>query len=271
MLLPIKSIKVISTSILESLVDKGTLRRDFFDTLLRCPQCWSVNLRPSNRCPKCGSGNFARGRVFEHLSCKFVGLEDEFVAGGGYICPRCGLELRVRGGDYQSLGLMCKCHDCYEIFSQLEIQWRCLKCGTLTPQDKVTEVNIYSYGFNEAKRGWLEFEVKPKSQLIEYLKRHGYEVREDAKVNGRSGAAHNIDILATKDDGIVIHDIAIGIEVAGGPIGLDRVFAFDDKAYDIGILDKVFIAVPGLAKEASQFAQRQRIKVFEAKELESSG
>lgn len=260
-----------AVSILESLVDKGTLKRDFFDTLLRCPQCWSVNLRPSNRCPKCGSGNFARGRVFEHLSCEFVGLEDEFVAGGGYICPRCGLELRVSGGDYQSLGLMCKCHDCYEIFSQPEIQWRCLKCGTLTPQDKVTEVNIYSYGFNEAKRGWLEFEVKPKSQLIQFLKQYGYEVRENAIVKGRSGAEHRIDILATRDDGIVIHDIAIGIEVAGGPIGLDKVFAFDDKAYDIGILDKVFIAVPGLAKEASQFAQRQRIKVFEAKELESSG
>ncbi|GAH81060.1 unnamed protein product [marine sediment metagenome] len=43
-----------------------------------------------------------------------------------------------------------------------------------------------------------------------------------------------------------------------------------NKAYDIGILDKVFIAVPGLAREAKQFAQRQRIKAYEAEELESS-
>ncbi len=90
-------------SILESLTDKGILKRDFFDRLLRCPQCQSMNLRPSTHCPKCGSGNFARGRVFEHFSCKFVGLEDEFVASGGYICPKCGLELRMSGGDYQSL------------------------------------------------------------------------------------------------------------------------------------------------------------------------
>jgi len=40
--------------------------------------------------------------------------------------------------------------------------------------------------------------------------------------------------------------------------------AFRNRAYDIGILDKVFIAVPALAKEARQFARRQRIKVFEA-------
>ncbi len=397
--LEVKGEKVVS--ILESLVDKGILGKDFFERLLRCPQCRSVNLRPTTHCPKCGSGNIARGRVLEHFVCGYVGLEEEFVAKGRYICPKCKVELRTIGSDYQSLGLLRKCHDCDEVFNIPAMKWRCLKCSSLTAEDKVIEVNIYSYSFNEAKRGWLEFELKPKlqlieflgecgyevkenaivkgrsgaehridilatrddgivihdiaigikvagdeiglgeifdfddkaydigihdkvlvvlpglrreaekfasqqrikvlevrdletvlassaakpsvkvtrepfefkskSQLIEYLKRHGYEVRENAKVNGRSGAAHNIDILATKDDGIVIHHIAIGIEVAGGPIGLDRVFAFDDKAYDIGILDKVFIAVPGLAKEASQFAQRQRIKVFEAKELESSG
>ena len=115
------------------------------------------------------------------------------------------------------------------------------------------------------------FEFRSKSQLIEYLKQLGYQVEENAEVKGRSGATHNIDILATRDDGIVIHHIAIGIEVAGEPIVLDKVFDFDDKGYDIGILDKVFIAVPGLTQEAREFAQRQRIRVFEVKGLEPSG
>ena len=56
--------------------------------------------------------------------------------------------------------------------------------------------------------------------------------------------------------------------MAEEPIGLDKVFDFDDKAYDIGILDKALIAVPGLTREGSQFAQRQRIKVFEVDQLE---
>ena len=38
----------------------------------------------------------------------------------------------------------------------------------------------------------------------------------------------------------------------------------------LGILDKALIAVPGLTKEARQFAQRQKIRVFEVKELEPS-
>jgi general secretion pathway protein E len=111
------------------------------------------------------------------------------------------------------------------------------------------------------------FEFKSKSQLVEFLKQRGYEVVENATMKGRSGAEHNIDILATRDDGIVIHHIAVGVEVGQDKIGLDKVFDFDDKTYDIGIRDKVFIAVPGLTREARQFAERQRIKVFEAKEL----
>jgi ssDNA-binding Zn-finger/Zn-ribbon topoisomerase 1 len=256
-------------SLLEALVDKGVLVSEFFDRILRCPQCQSVSLRPSNCCPNCGSRNLSRGRVFEHLSCHFIGLEDEFVSNGRYTCPKCGLELRISGGDYNSLGLMTKCHDCYEIFNQAEIRWRCLQCGTLTPQDEIIELNIYAYRFNEARREWLEFEVKPKAQLIDFLKRLGYEVKQDAVVKGRSGAEHRLDVLATVDDGIVVHDIAIGIKIAGGEIGLGEVCDFDDAAYDSGIHDKVLVVMPGLRQEAEKFAKQQRIKVIKAGELEA--
>ncbi len=257
-------------SILDSLVDRGMLKRDFFDRLLRCPQCQSINLRPTTHCPKCGSGNIARGRVLEHFVCKYIGLEEEFVFKGRYMCPKCHQELRTIGSDYQSLGLLRKCRDCGEVFHIPVIKWRCLKCNSLTAEDKVTEVNIYSYRLDEEKRHWLEFELKPKVQLIEFLKQRGYEVTENAMVKGRSGAEHKIDILATRDDGIVVHHIAIGIEVAEKAVELDKVFDFDDKAYDIGIMDKVFIASPGLTPEAVQFAQRQRMRVFEVKEVEPS-
>ena len=62
--------------------------------------------------------------------------------------------------------------------------------------------------------------------------------------------------------------IAIGIETNDHPVELGKVFDFDDKAYDIGIQNKIFIAVPGLSREARQFADRQRIKVFEVASLD---
>ena len=55
------------------------------------------------------------------------------------------------------------------------------------------------------------------------------------------------------------------------PVDLAAVFQFDDKAYDIGIMDKVLIATPGLTQEARQFAKRQKIRLFEIKVLEPSG
>ncbi len=256
-------------SILESLVDKGILKRDFFDKFLRCPQCQSMNLRPSTHCPKCGSADVVRGRVLEHLICKYAGIEDEFVFKGRYICPKCKVELHTIGSDYRSLGLLRKCHDCGEIFNIPLIKWRCLKCSSLTTEDKVSEVTIYSYNLDEAKRSRLEFELKPKSQLIEFLKQCGYEIKKNATMKGRSGAEHSIDILATRDDGVVTYNIAIGVEVAGDRIGLDKIFDFDDKTYDIGIHDKMLIVIPGLGREAEQFASLQRIKVLEVRDLET--
>ena len=70
-LISAKSDEVIS--IMESLAGSGILNKTFFDRLLRCPQCQSINLRPTTNCPKCGSGNIVRGRILEHLACKYTG------------------------------------------------------------------------------------------------------------------------------------------------------------------------------------------------------
>jgi hypothetical protein len=257
-----------AVAIMESLSDKGILKRNFFDRLLRCPRCQSINLRPSTHCPKCGSGDTVRGRILEHLACRYVGVEDEFTTGGRYICPRCKMELRTMGTDYQSRGVLRKCRGCGEVFSVPLIKWRCLKCSALVDEDKVNEVNIYLYSLDETKRNWLEFELQPKAKFLEFLKQHGYEVTEDARVKGRSGAEHCIDILAARDDGVVTHNIAIGIEIAKDKIGLDKILDFDVKAYDSGIHDKLMIIIPGLSEEAEKFAGYQRIKVLEPKDLE---
>jgi len=257
-----------AVAILESLAAKGILNKSFFDRLLRCRRCQSINLRPSINCPKCGSGDIARGRVLEHLACKYVGLEDEFAAKGRYVCPRCKMELRTLGDDYQSQGVLYKCRDCSEIFHVPLIKWRCLKCSSLAAEDEVSEVTIYAYSFDESKRNWLEFELRPKARFVEFLRQHGYEVKESARVKGRSGAEHCIDILATRDDGVVTHTIAVGIEIARDRIGLDRILDFDVKAYDSGIHDKIMIIIPGLSEEAEKFASYQRINVLDPKNLE---
>jgi hypothetical protein len=257
-----------AVSLLDSLTDKGILKRAFYDKLLSCPRCQSINLRPSTHCPKCNSGDIARGRILEHMACNYVGVEDEFATKGRYICPRCKVELRTMGTDYQSRGVLRKCRDCGEIFNVPIIKWRCLKCSSLADEDAVGEVNVYSYSLDEAKKNWLDFEIQSKVQFVEFLKQRGYEVTENAIVNGRSGAEHCIDILATRDDGVITHNIAVGVVIARDKVGLDKMLDFDVKAYDSGIHDKVVIAIPGLSEEAEKFASYQRMKVLGPKDLE---
>ena len=257
-----------AVAILESLAEKGILEKTFFDRLLQCPFCQSINIRPSIHCPKCGSGDVVRGRVLEHFACKYVGMEEEFMARGRYICPRCKMELRTMGTDYQSQGVLHKCRDCNEIFSVPLLKWRCLKCSSHTNEDGISEMSIYSYNLDETRRTLLEFELQPKVRFMEFLRKHGYEVTENARVHGRSGAEHCIDMLAIRDDGVVTHNIAIGIEIARDKIGLDRILDFDVKAYDSGIHDKLLIIIPGLSEEAEKFASYQRIKVLQPKDLE---
>ena len=262
-----------AVNILEFLAAEDILEKHFHDKLLFCPHCHSPNLRPTIRCPKCGSGNIARGRILEHFSCGNTGLEDEFMAAGKYICPKGKKQLKFLGTDYRSLGINYKCHNCNEVSSEVALKWQCLKCSLFFAEDEAKESIIYSYTINGEKRPLLEFELGPKIRLIKLLKNNGYEVVEKAKVNGtaKSGAEHVIDILAQRDDGPINYTIDIGIAIGdqGGEVSLEDVFKFDNKAYDLGIRDKVLLALPRLSPQAKQFSQRQGIKVFEEKDLDS--
>lgn len=254
---------------LESLVKSGALRKAFFEKVLSCPECHSMNLRPTTYCPKCGSGNTVRGRILQHTVCKYAGTEEEYLINGRYICPGCHSELQMTGGDHLSLGMQRKCYDCGGIFNAPALKWACRKCSSVTAEDKVIEQNTYYYFLNESSRRVLEFEIQPKRQLVGFLGRLGYEVIIGAKVVGKSGAEHEIDILARRDDGIVSHDVAIGIEVAGDTLPLSSVFTFDDKTYDAGISDKVLITACPLEKEAEKYAAHQGINIVRAHDMDA--
>jgi predicted RNA-binding Zn-ribbon protein involved in translation (DUF1610 family) len=258
-------------SLLDSLSDEGVLERRFFDKLLRCPHCHSVSVRPIYCCVKCGSADIVRGRMLEHSLCKYTGTDEEFLlVKRKLMCPNCKQELHTLGEDYRSLGILYKCRDCGDIFAQPAVKWKCLACSVVTSGDRIAELNVYSYSLREAQRGRLQFELKPKQQLIQFLHDRGYEVTENAIVKGSSGAEHTFDLLATKNDGVVTHQVAIGVSGADTkPVGLEELFDFDDKTYDAGIHDKVLIAISEVTEEASQFAHRQRIRILQPAAVES--
>jgi hypothetical protein len=255
--------------ILESIAKEGLLLKQDFRKLLVSPT-GSVQLMPVERCPYCDSEQVTRGQLVEHFNCGHIGLEEEFISGLKQVCPKCRRELKLIGTDYRKPGARYVCNGCHEIFAAPAIKCRCLKTGEVYPLEELRHVFLYSFHLNEAHRKRLEFEFEPKRQLIDYLERLGYTVEESVRVQGKSGATHTIDLLASVDDPITRHSVAVGILAAANDeteVNIDALFSFDSKIYDTGIDSKMVIAVPRLTQEAAKFAERQSIRVYSLDEL----
>lgn len=102
-----------------------------------------------------------------------------------------------------------------------------------------------------------------KEQLLQSLADLGYSVEQNAKTRGKSGVEHTFDILAQTNTGQVAHVLGIDLLTAEKEVTLEQVILFDTKAYDAETDGKVIIVSPAISEEARQFAQAQRIRIFE--------
>jgi hypothetical protein len=258
-----------SIRILEALARKNLLHKKYFEKLRIDPD-GSLQLIPVERCSNCGSGNIASGKLIEHFHCGHLGLERDFLNEYKYICPKCKRELKLLGTDYRNVGIQHKCLNCGNISPSPNIKWLNVNTEKIWAEDELKEQVLYSYTLNEEKKEWLQFQLKPKTTLINLLRLKGYNVQEMAQIQGRSGASYTIDILATWDDGLVKFDLGVGI-ISARPgekeISLSDVFSFDNKAYDIGLRSKVIIALHKLGNEATSFAKQQHIDIMDTNHL----
>jgi DNA-binding response OmpR family regulator len=258
-----------TVKVLNQLVDNKILIKKPFEKLYVAPD-GNLQLVPVERCPRCDSGRLTKGQLIEHFYCGYVALDRDFKVDYKYECPKCHRDLRLIGTDYRNLGMHYRCQDCDEVFATPVIKWRSLKNNQIWTLEELREIWVDSYYLNPDKKDWLEFQLKPKAQLIDFLKSRGYNVDEMAQISGSSGAIHTLDIFAKRDDKLMEINLGIGILVApeqDQEVGLEALFKYDSRAYDVGINYKVIIAIPKLNSEAQKFADRQSISVLEARSL----
>ena len=101
-----------------------------------------------------------------------------------------------------------------------------------------------------------------KDELVKSLANRGYEVKEMAKIKGRSGVEYTFDILAHSENGQVERKLGIDFLNGEKEVSLEQVMLFDTKAYEVGVDEKVIVVPVELSPEAQQFAQHQQIKVL---------
>jgi len=81
-----------------------------------------------------------------------------------------------------------------------------------------------------------------------------------------------LDILATRDDIVVKHFLAIDVfrnDQSKEEIEIDEISNFDAITDDIGIHNKIIIAIPKLSPRAQKVAEAQKIRVLGNNDLKS--
>lgn len=254
-------------ALLEMLANEHILVRSSFHKLTACPRCHNPNLKSISCCPKCGSQHITTGRILEHFSCGNVATEDEYKAHGDYVCPKCMTKIKFLGTDYRSLGANHICYDCRGIFSKAVDKLYCVKCMFAFDRNEALEEELYSYRMNggQGHHDWVDFELKIKKQFIELLEKSGYDIMENVNMKSsgsKSGVEHTLSMLARRDNGLIVNTLGIGIifnsEVE--EIGLEEVFRFDEKAFDLGIHDKLIIAMPKLSRTPGYLLNSRKLK-----------
>lgn len=257
-----------TNQLLDDLARGRHLKRFFYDKVIFCPVCNSRDLRFITACPKCDSGHILPAKVFEHIACGTLAAEADFRSGPTYICPKCRRELLLLDNDYRMPGVYFQCHACGELTRQPAERWRCNGCREELAYDEIRQVCLYSYQLNEVQADQIRGSALPRNQIEDFLSREGYELQRDVKVTGRSGAVHEIDLLAVKNSGTFEHRIVVGFATSDSEIDSEEVIKLYAKAYDVNASDIVLIALPRLSEDAVQFASHYRIKVLAGSDLE---
>ncbi|MEO0085188.1 MAG: restriction endonuclease [candidate division WOR-3 bacterium] len=257
--------------LLEDLHRLGYLDRQFSERVIFCPACNSQDLKLVSSCPKCGSQHLARLNVLRHKSCGYLAPEADFQRGEDRVCPKCRMDLVLVGSDYERLAGRHRCASCGDLIEAPNERWHCRSCRRTYDKTDVREVVMYSYLLNKAQLAKLRAERIPKARVRESLTREGYEVQEAVRQTGRSGAEHEIDMLAVKRTGPIEHRIVVGFASGEEAVDSEEVIKLYAKAYDVNAQDTILVASPRLSSDASQFAAHYHIRVYNADELERAG
>ncbi len=108
------------------------------------------------------------------------------------------------------------------------------------------------------------------NKFSEALKNQGFQIDTGVKIQGKSGIEHVFDITARFDDGLIDTTVAVNVgDRQGKEAEADIIFTFANKAYDVGIQERVLIAPFEFLPESKQLAQKWRIKVIDNKQIDA--
>jgi len=137
--------------LLNDLVSKGFLKRDFIDKLLACPKCSSLSIITKYACPRCGSINLEKTKIVQHIECGYTDSIIKFLRPDNtLVCPKCGREVNEK--NMKVYIQFFECLSCGLKTSQPNIVHMCGNCGNIfKPIDAVLK-SVYIYELSSKGR-----------------------------------------------------------------------------------------------------------------------
>lgn len=119
-----------AAQVLVDLRRRGLLRAEgLIDRTRHCSSCASAHIHFVDVCPHCQNLDIQQEPTLHCFSCGNVGAESQFLEGGSLACPKCHVQLRHIGVDYDKPLAQYRCKGCERSFMEASVQARCLDCG----------------------------------------------------------------------------------------------------------------------------------------------
>lgn len=156
------------------------------------------------------------------------------------------------------------CPNCGKQLNDPEANF-CENCGFALKKKPVPEESIAGEEpYEEEALRVSIFDIGNKlEEVVEKIFRaQGYETERRKRLVGKSGTHSEIDVVAKKSGRI----IAVECKNYAEPVGIEKVRDFAQKLQDLGF-EGIFVAYNGFTEGAEQFAQSQRIQMWDHGEL----
>ncbi|MEM3457975.1 MAG: hypothetical protein QXN36_04905 [Candidatus Bathyarchaeia archaeon] len=250
---------------LNRLYEAKVLDRKLYDKIIYCPKCGSVSISVRYCCPYCKSFDIQRSALIEHVKCGYMDIEENFLKGNKFVCPKCHEELKKPDVDYRKAGVWCNCKDCNKSFDIPVTGHFCRDCHVhFTFEDAVIK-DIYTYSLREeakeeASSGWVII-----APIRDFLTESGFKVESPAFLKGKSGANHMFDIVvyeASVKGKVTVIDVATSSE---NSVSEQPVIALFAKIFDVSPENAYLIAIPKISENGKKMAELYNIQIIEAK------
>jgi len=253
---------------LNKLHDAGILEKKLYDKIIFCPKCSSASISVRYCCPFCKSFNIQKSSLIEHMKCGYLDIEENFLEGNKYICPKCHEPLKKIDVDYKKAGIWCICEDCNKSFDIPVPTHFCRSCYTNSTFEEAVIKDVYSYTLTENVKAESFLNWFIVAAIREFLIKEGLTVESPALLKGKSGATHSFDIAAYKGDDpqkMMVVDLATSTE---HDVSEQPVIALFAKIFDVSPEKAYLIAIPKLSENGKKMAELYKISAIEAENQE---